>query len=88
MNVKEEKKGKLVFELEGASHTVCQVIKKELWNNEHIKIAGYTIRHPLIGKPEFTVETDGEDVRKIVASACQKAQKNFEKLGEGLKEVK
>ena len=80
MNVIEEKKGKIVFELEGASHAVCNVLKKELWNDKHIKNAGYTIRHPLVGKPEFIVETDGEDPRKIVANACQKIKKEVDKF--------
>ena len=31
MKVIEEKKGKLVFELSGASHTICNILKKELW---------------------------------------------------------
>jgi DNA-directed RNA polymerase subunit L len=89
MKVLEEKKGKLVFELDGASHTICNVLKKELWKDKHIKNVGYTIRHPLVGKPEFIVETDGEDPRKIVASTCQKTKKEFEKLAaEAKKEVK
>ena len=89
INVLEEKKGKIVFELSGASHTICNILKKELWKEKHIKNVGYTIRHPLIGKPEFIVETEGEDPRKIVASACQRIKKEFEKFGsEAKKEVK
>ncbi len=89
MKVIEESKGKIIFELDGASHTICNVLKKELWKEKHIKTAGYTIRHPLVGKPEFIVETDGEDPRKVVDSACQRAKKDFEKFGEEVKkEVK
>lgn len=89
INFLEEKKGKAVFELEGVSHTLCNILKKELWKNNHIKEAGYTIRHPLIGRPEFIVETDGEDPRKVIVSTCQKLQKEFEKFGEEIKkEVK
>ncbi|MBD3163954.1 DNA-directed RNA polymerase subunit L [Candidatus Woesearchaeota archaeon] len=87
MKVLEEKKGKLVFELDGVSHTVCNVLKKELWNDKHIKNVGYAIRHPLIGKPEFVVETDGADARKIVGSACQKLKKEFEKFSENFKKA-
>ena len=89
MNVLEEKKGRMIFELEGASHTVCNILKRELWKDKHVKNAGYTIRHPLVGKPEFIIETDGEDPRKIVANTCQKIKKDFEKFGaEFKKEVK
>ncbi len=89
LNVLEEKKGKFVFELVGSSHTICNILKKELWKDKHIKNVGYTIRHPLVGKPEFIVETDGEDPRKIVISTCQRIKKDFEKFeGEFKKEAK
>ena len=89
MNVIEEKKGKIIFELEGASHTVCNILKKELWKDKHIKNAGYVVRHPLVGKPEFLVETDGEDPRKVVVSACQRISKDMNKFSaEFKKEVK
>ncbi len=87
--VKEEKKGKLEFELKGSSHTVCNILKKELWKDKHTKVAGYSIKHPLVGEPEFVVETDGEDPRKAVSSACQKLKKEFDKFSESIKkEVK
>jgi DNA-directed RNA polymerase subunit L len=89
INVLEEKKGRLVFEISGVSHTLCNALKKELWSHKSIKNAGYTIRHPLIGKPEFIVETDGEDPRKVVAQSCEKVKKDLDKLSEQIKtEVK
>jgi len=89
INVLEEKKGKMVFELIGASHTLCNVLKKELWKDKHVKNTGYVIKHPLVGKPEFMVETDGEDPRKVVTSACQKLGKEFDKFAADFKkEVK
>ncbi len=89
MNVIEEKKGKMVFELSGATHTACNILKKEMWKDKHIKNVGYTIKHPLVGQPEFLVETDGEDPRKVITSACQKLKKEFDKFGNDFKkEVK
>jgi DNA-directed RNA polymerase subunit L len=89
MKVIEEKKDKMVFELIGATHTICNVLKKEIWNNKHVRNVGYSIKHPLVGYPEFVVETDGEDVKKVIASAVQKVKKDFEKLGaDAKKELK
>jgi DNA-directed RNA polymerase subunit L len=85
LKVVEEKKGKLVFELPGTTHTVCNILKRELWQNSHVKAAAYTIRHPLIGTPEFIVETDGEEPRKVVALACQNINKDLEKFSEAFK---
>ena len=86
IKVLEEKKGKMVFELSEASHTICNILKKELWNDKHIKNVGYTIRHPLVGKPEFLVETDGEDPRKVVANSCQKINKEMDKFSKEFKQ--
>lgn len=88
INVIEEKKGKLVFELDGVSHGFCNLLKKELLNNKHIKVATYAVDHPLIGKPRFIIETDGADPRKVLADAAEKLKKQniaFEK--EFVKEV-
>lgn len=89
MKVITEKKDNMVFELIGATHTICNVLKKEIWNNKHVKNVGYSIKHPLVGNPEFIVETDGEDARKIVSAACQKVKKDFEKVAaDAKKELK
>lgn len=80
MNILEEKKGKLVFELSGASHTICNILKKEMWKDKSIKNVGYAIKHPLVGKPEFVIETDGADPKKVVTNACQKIGKEMDKF--------
>ncbi|MDO8480610.1 MAG: DNA-directed RNA polymerase subunit L [Nanoarchaeota archaeon] len=89
LNILEEKKDALVFELKGATHTVANLLNKELWQNKHIKTAGYTVRHPLTSIPEFHIETDGEEPRKVVSSACQSVKKDLEKFATDIKkEVK
>ena len=60
----DNKKSRLVFEVKGADHTLCNVLKTELWNDKHVKIATYSIRHPQISLPQMIVETDGEESPK------------------------
>jgi DNA-directed RNA polymerase subunit L len=73
LKILEDKKNKLVFELKGETHTFCNALKHELWNDKHIKIAGYNIAHPLIGVPKFVVETDGnEKPKKALAEAAKR----------------
>ena len=91
MNLKilEEKKNKLVFELEGESHTFCGILKKELWNDEHVKAAGYYIEHPLLNVPRFVLETDGADPKKTLQSAAKRIEKDLTKVKEvGPKELR
>jgi len=82
LNVKilEEKKNKIQFEIEGETHTLSAALTKELWTDEHVKAAGYKLEHPLLGKPTFVVETEGEDARKAVSAAVQRLAKQSEKL--------
>ena len=76
----EQKKDKVVLSVEGEDHTFCAALKKELWNDKHVKAAAYYIDHPLIGKPRIIVETDGEDPIKCVQQASKRLDKDLETL--------
>ncbi len=82
IKVIEDKKNKLVFEITGVSHGFCNVLKKELWNNSHVKSATYKVDHPLVGVPTFRVETDGKENTKAV---LLKAAEKLSKKGSDLK---
>jgi DNA-directed RNA polymerase subunit L len=88
VKIVEEKKGRLVFDVKGDSHTVTGALKKELWNDEHVRAAGYGIEHPLINVPRFVVETDGEEPRKAVSAAVKRLQKQVAKLRDDAKDLK
>jgi len=88
VTILEEKKNKLVFELKGEGHTLSNAIRKELWNDEHVKAAAYAIEHPLIEVPRFIVETDGADPKKAVVAAAKRVQKTAEKIKSEAKELK
>jgi DNA-directed RNA polymerase subunit L len=83
MNVLEKSKNKIIFELKGEGHSFCNALKKELWKDKHIVAAGYTIKHPLVGIPRMTVETDGskspEDILKDASKALKKKAETFQK---------
>lgn len=80
INVIEEKKNKLIFELKGASHTLCNALKAEMHNDNNVKIATYSIRHPLVGQPKFIIETDGTDPEKALISAAERLKKVNDKF--------
>ena len=64
IKILDDKKNKLIIEVKGADHTLCNALKAELWNDKHVKIATYSIRHPQISLPQIIVETDGEESPK------------------------
>ena len=83
--VLEDKKNRIVFEVDGATNTVAGLVKKELWNDKHVKAAGYNIAHPLINIPRFVVDTDGAEPRKTVVAAIKRVEKQLDKLRDGAK---
>ncbi len=88
LNILEEKKDRIVFEIKGEGHTLSNALRKELWNDEHVKAAAYAIEHPLIEVPKFVLETDGADPRKTLLAAAKRIQKDLEKLKSEAKELK
>ncbi len=89
LKVLEETPKRLVAEFKGAGHTLCNAMKAELWENKHVKVATYSINHPLIGVPKMVIETDGEaKPRKVLAEAIEKLSENIDKLKKEFKKLK
>ena len=81
LKILEEKKKRMVLEIKGETHTFCNALKKELWNDSHVKAAGYNIPHPYVGVPKLIVETDGsESPKKALIEAAKRLQKNADKF--------
>ncbi len=76
IKILEELKNKIKLEIEGENHTLVNALRKELWSDSHVTIAGYSVDHPLVGKPILIVETDGkEDPKKALNSAVERLKK-------------
>ena len=89
LNILEESPKRVVVEVKGADHTLCNPIKTELWKNKQVKLATYSISHPLIGVPKFIVETDGTlKPRKALADAAAKLADSTGKFRTELKKIK
>ena len=90
IRVLDDKKNKMWIEIKGTDHTLCNAIKTELWNDKHVKIATYSIRHPQISVPQMIVETDGEESPKnALMNAVERLHKvNAKFKKEFVKEVR
>ena len=53
----EQTKNRLRIEVIGEDHTLCNALRKELWEDKDVEVAGYNMKHPLISEPEIIVET-------------------------------
>ncbi len=88
-NILDNKKNRLVFEIDGIGHTYINVLKTELWNDDHVKVATYTIKHPQVSKPKFILETDGDRSPKAALSgAVGRLKKLSEKFKSGMSAIR
>ena len=81
VKVLEEKKNRLTIEMKGEGHAFCNALKKELWNDSHVKAAAYKVAHPLVGIPTMVVETDGKETpKKALTEAAKRLSKETDKF--------
>lgn len=86
LKVISEAKNKLIFEIKGECHTLANMLRKELWEDKHIKAAGYNVTHPLEGTPRVVVETDGkESPKKAIGAAVERLVKKNDTLRKAFK---
>ncbi|MBI2666380.1 DNA-directed RNA polymerase subunit L [Candidatus Woesearchaeota archaeon] len=82
--VLEESKTKLVFKLKGETHTFCNALKHELEEVKGVTLVAYRIDHPLVGEPQFQLETKSVEPRAALKDALKSLKK---KANDFLKEV-
>ena len=89
IHVQEKSSKKLIFTIKGADHTLCNPLKRELYHDKSVKIAAYTIEHPLIRVPKFIIETDGKKKpEKALSDAIKRLQATNKKFLDAFKKVK
>jgi len=87
INVLEKEKNKLKIEIIGESHTFCNSLRKELWNDKDVKIAGYNIEHPLVANPVLSLETDKKDAKKVLEATIKRLKDRNAKIKTAVKQV-
>tara|TARA_Y100000310_G_scaffold335367_2_gene417239 strand:- start:852 stop:1121 length:270 start_codon:yes stop_codon:yes gene_type:complete len=75
LNILEESKKRMVFELKGEDHTFCDLLKETLWKVKGVEVASYRIEHPLVGVPKFLIETKGIEPREALKKALTSIKK-------------
>ena len=69
----------------GETHTLLNVLKTALLNNEHVEIATYDIKHPTISDPVLFVRTDGEDPIEVIKAAAREVVRECDEFIEVFK---
>ncbi|MBS3175547.1 DNA-directed RNA polymerase subunit L [Candidatus Woesearchaeota archaeon] len=71
LNILKEEKDIIELEICGETHTFCNALRSELWNQDEVKYAAYAIKHPLVGIPVFVLNVNKGKPKKILADAAE-----------------
>ena len=90
MKVKILKKtpNELKIEVEGAGHTICNLLQRKILEEEQVDLAGYDIPHPLASSSIVYVRTE-DDVKPetVLKNAIGKARQMSKEFGKELKKA-
>lgn len=80
LKIKVKKHGKDGIEvtIEGARHTLPNILRNELWNDSSVTFAAYEKPHPLVGNPRLVVR--GKDPKKSLIEAIKRVEENFKRF--------
>jgi len=60
VKVLKEASNEFEIEIEGAGHSLCNLLQKQLLEDENVDLAGYNLPHPLVSSPIVYVRTKGK----------------------------
>jgi DNA-directed RNA polymerase subunit L len=87
MQVKVLKKttNELEIDVEGAGHTLCNLLAKKLLEDESVELAGYNVPHPLASSTVIYVRMKGRaNAEKALLRALEKACNMNDRFGKEL----
>jgi len=87
LNILEESKTKLIVEIKGEDATLCNILRKELWNDDSVKAAAFAIAHPSATAPQLIVETSGKAPRDVILEAVSRVRKNLSEFDKAAAKV-
>ena len=85
VKVFEKTKDLLKLEIVGETHTLCNLLREELWN-QNVDIAAYHIEHPLVSNPVLVVSSPNP--KKSLEKAIDILKKTFSKLRKEAEKLK
>lgn len=86
INIIENEPTKLKIEILGENHTLCNALRKELWEDKTVKAAGYSIGHALTPRPILVVSAS--DAKKSLSEAIKRLKKVNKELRDKFKKIK
>jgi len=85
LNIIKEEKDELEFEIVGEDHTLCNWLRKRLWDQKGTEYAAYSIKHPQIASPIFLIK--GNKPRKLVLDTISAMKKELVDFNKAIKSL-
>ncbi|MDD5253510.1 MAG: DNA-directed RNA polymerase subunit L [Candidatus Nanoarchaeia archaeon] len=74
----DKKDDRMRFQIKGETHTFCNLLRKELWMDKNVELAGYNVPHTLKDEVIFIVDSKGpEKALKDAVSRLKDRIKEF-----------
>ena len=83
-----KEKKELRVEILGDKHTITNLLRLKLAEDEDVDIAGYNKLHPLEDKSILVVKTKTKDASTVLKKAISEIQKELSSLSKELKRIK
>lgn len=88
INIVSEEKNKIEFEVIGEDHTLCNALRKKLWEDRDLEVAAYRIEHPQISDPKMIVEMKKGSPKKALSNAVDGLKEDIKSLKTSFKNAK
>jgi len=85
LRVLKQDKDYVELEVIGEGHTMCNVLRKEIFNEKDDVVAGYNIEHPLVSNPKMIVK--GDKPIKLILNAIDRLKDKNKELRSKLKKL-
>ena len=82
-----EDSNNISVEIEGEGHTLCNLLRNELWNLG-VDSCGYNLKHPIISSPILNVEVSKGKPLKFLFSSVDEIKKKIKSLRAEFKKLK
>ena len=85
LRVLKQDKDYVELEVIGEGHTMCNVLRKEIFNEKDDVVGGYNIEHPLVSNPKMIVK--GDKPIKLILNAIDRLKDKNKELRSKLKKL-
>lgn len=77
LDVKKTSSNEMHFIIKGERHTLPNLLRETLLQDDTVEFAAYKLPHPLGNDAEFIVKTKGKNPKKAIADALKKIEKQL-----------